>query len=74
MSWQKYAKHKCGHVIDLPFNNYRFLVDFITYCPKCGDQYEVIDLDLFVGRYVYKGKWYNPFTWFNFELERKKED
>ncbi len=73
MNWRKMAYHKCGYLIeDIPHNNIDFFTHFIHYCPKCGKQYELKDLDIFIGAIIWNGVWYNPFTWFK-EKAIKKE-
>jgi len=69
--WNNVARHKCGDVIYLPFGSTTSLTAFGKICPKCGEKYCTVDLECFIGRQVWKGKWYNPLTWLDFEWEKK---
>ena len=69
MSYEMYAKHKCGDIVSVPANNMDFLTHFVNYCPKCGVKYEFRDFETFVGHLVWKAVWYKPWTWLSFKIE-----
>lgn len=64
MMWDKYARCNGCKKIVAPenFSN----VFFIPACPECGIDN---DVEIVTARQVYKGKWYNPLTWFSYEWE-----
>ena len=67
MSWDKYAIcKKCGY--------YKTAIGdhatvFRQVCDSCGEQ--LWDTEV-IAREVWNGKWYNPFTWFDLKLEKRK--
>ena len=74
MSWEHYAKHKCGYTTGVPFGNSNFLTNFNTLCDKCGERWKIGDFEQFIGRKAYKGKWNLPLSWFKVIIERKPEN
>ncbi len=41
-------------------------VFFMPVCPECGIENDVC---IVTARHVYRGKWYNPLTWFRYTWE-----
>lgn len=70
MTWEHYARHKCGKVHRVPFGNTSFLTNFGQIC-SCGSTMNYHDLEKFIGREVYRGKLFKPSTWFKWEIVDK---
>ena len=67
--WDEYARcNKCKKIVAQGKFSSSF---FVPVCPKCGANN---DMTMVTAKNVYKGKWYNPLTWFRFEWEIKDKD
>lgn len=65
--WGEYARcDHCNEIVAEKFFSSRFLMPV---CPKCGEENSV---HFVTARQVYKGKWYNPATWWKFGWEVKE--
>ena len=71
MSWNHYAEHECGHIERVSFGEKNFLTGFgrlclLTgfgrLCPRCGKPWRDGEFEMFVGKEVWDGRWYNPLT------------
>lgn len=64
--WLKMAK--CNHCNEI-VKEAQFSSDFfMPVCPKCGDKR---DISIVTAKYVFKRKWYLPWTWLNAGWEEK---
>ena len=69
-NWGGYAIHKCGEYFWCGSGMYpHYFKDRI--CSECGEEGE---WKVETARQVFAGVWYNPLTWFNFQLEVKREN
>jgi NAD-dependent SIR2 family protein deacetylase len=67
--WNKYARCvECKNIL----KEYDFSINmkfFMPVCPKCGAENNVEPVTT---RLVYKGKWFNPLTWIDYEYQIKE--
>ena len=79
--WRRFYRcDECGHVESLIID-FQQKIFLPTACPDCGELTSYNYSDAGVGKYVWGGKWYLPWTWFrrkvvdrNGELLLEEED
>ena len=71
--WRPFLKAPCGLGVRVEqgFESGFFAAGV---CPGCGKYHSKYDFKLLSVRAVFRGKWWKPWTWFDFETEYLGED
>ncbi len=69
MNWERFAICKGCGCHKPAFHNHSNIFKHV--CGRCGESSWDTDV---VAREVWKGIWWNPLTWLDFELKRKYPD
>ena len=71
MNYSLYKRHICGYTEQ---GEKDFWVRFVWICPRCGEKATYENTEQFTGYLKSKAKWYNPLSYFDFEIVEKPKE